>query len=415
MPTSRGAMVLYVLAAAGTCICRAEGDEPAAVQHAFDDINKQLASVHQYEAGLTAQSVDSIDGTLVTTGRVVQQPPFAFRREVGVEEIHGTARRHETTVCDGTTGWHVVAAPGGAIVNASRWGSNAVEDMFYVMLPKARAFMLSPDRTSTYTGVRQAILFDTCTHRTGLVLFAGRYRTRTPQYDEMSRVAYAFGPVGMSNFLVGSVELKVNDQGIPVEFVRNNLRGQPVQRITLTDVRVNQPLAAGTFSYAPPPGTFVFDADRAREYEPVQVAHPLLGKQAPSMTLKTLSGKDTMIAPGTAPVVLTFFTSWSTNCRKYLPVIEKLYQAYASRGVIFVCITDETATDTVRKLCKTEQLTLPVYLDTAHRVTGDYSIQMVPKTLVISRTGMVTDAFEGNTPGIDQALDAAIRSCLGQK
>jgi len=412
MPISREMLILFALAVAGAFVCLAEIDEPAAVRQAFDEIAARLASVRQYEAVLSAQSVDSIDGTLVTTGRIAQQPPFAFRRDVGVEEIHGTARRHETTVCDGTTGWHVVAAPEGSIVNASRWGSNAIEDMFYVMLPKARAFMLTPDRTSTYTGVRQAILFDTCTYRTGSVVFTGRYRPRTPQYDEMSRVAWAFGPVGMSNFLVGSVELVVNDQGIPVEFMRNNLRGQPVQRITLTDVRVNQPLAEGTFSYEPPRGTFVFDADRAREYEPLQAAHPLLGKPAPAMTLKTLSGKDATIAPGSAPVVLTFFTSWSPNCRKYLPVIEKLYQAYAGRGVVFVCITDETATDTIRKLCKTEQLTLPIYLDTTHRVTGGYSIRMVPKTLVISRTGIVVDAFEGNSPGIDQALDAAVRSCI---
>jgi thiol-disulfide isomerase/thioredoxin len=405
-------VVIFAALGAVAIACRAGEDEPAAVQHAFDELTANLKNLTQYDATFTARSLDSIDGELVTAGRIAQQLPFAFRRDVLVEEVHGTACRREVTVCDGSNGWHVVAATNGTVVNASRWGATAVEDMFFVMLPKSRALLVLPDRTSTYDIVRQSVVFESCERRTGAYVFTGHYRTTTPQYTDMSRVAYAFGPAGMSNYLVRNVVLVINDAGLPVEFTRLNLLDQPVQRVVLSDVRVNVPLPPGTFRYTPPPGSFVFDSDRAREYAPLHAPHPLLGKQAPAITAKYLSGKDATITPGSAPIVLTFFTSWSMNCRKFMPLLETLYQKYAGQGVTFVSISDEKATDTVKKLCKTARLTLPVYIDNTGLVVKNYSIQMVPKVIVINRTGVVVDVFEGNAPGIAKALDDAIRTCV---
>ncbi len=397
----------------GRALCASHyGAEPPVVSQAFDEISARLAMIESYEATLSARSVDSIDGALITTGRIAQQPPYAFRRDVWVEEANGSIRRHELTVSDGSGGWHVVTAPNGAVVNASHWGVSAVEDMFFVMLPKSRAFMLSPDRTNTYTGVRQSILFDSCIRGTDTYVFSGHYRNTTPQYTDISRIAHAFGPVGMSNYLVDAVRLVVNDAGIPVEFARMNLLGQPVQLAVYSEVRANPRLPLGTFSYTPPPGAFVFDSDQARTFEPLRVGHPLLGKPAPTIAARDLCGTNAVITPGTAPIVLTFFTSWSSNCHAYLTMIEALQKRHAGHGVMFPCISDEKSDVGVKRLYVTKKLTLPIYLDEGHRCTKAYSIQYVPKTLVINRAGIVVDAFEGNAPGIEQALDEAVRQCI---
>jgi peroxiredoxin len=152
----------------------------------------------------------------------------------------------------------------------------------------------------------------------------------------------------------------------------------------------------------------VLNMDKAMNQEPLHVPHPLLNKKAPALKITYLSGKTADITLGTSPVVLTFFASWSNNCRDYLTKIEKLYQEYAGKDVQFITVTDQQELDTVKKYQKESRLTLPLYADSSRDTLRNYKVKVVPKTLIINKQGVIIDALEGNPPGIEKEIRKSI-------
>jgi thiol-disulfide isomerase/thioredoxin len=396
---------------AALCLAAAPAREPRAVRLAFAECSARLAHVTNYAAGF-AVTFDSIKGVVAMTGTIVQQPPFAFRRELCLEELNSGTTKRECSVCNGTNGWQVEYAPNGRAVNVSRWGAAAMEELCGVFMRNAQLVLLTPDRTSTYASLRQAITFDAVSACAGGHVFHGRDRDDTPAHQELLRVAGAYGPQGVSNYMARSVRLVIDRHGLPVELSRENLLGRVIECARLTNVVVNQPLPPALFAYQPPAEIMVFDLERAMETEPIHVAHPLRDKPGPAFSVAYLNGKVQEIKPGGDVLVLTFFTSWSDNCRSYLPLIEQAYRTYANRGVKFVTVTDEKKQTTLKQLISTARLTMPVYLDHDGVVAKTYKINIVPKTLILNRRGIVCDVLEGNARGVARELDAAIAAAL---
>jgi len=393
------------------CLAATPAREPRAVHTAFADCAARLVQVTNYAAGY-AVTFDSIKGSVAMTGTIVQQPPFTFRRELHLEELNSGTIKRECSVCNGTNGWQIEYAPNGRAVNVSRWGVTAMDELCAVFMRNAQLVLVTPDRTSTYATLRQDVTFDAVNALDGGYEFRGRDRSDTPAHRELLRVAGAFGPQGLSNYLSRSVRLVVDRHGLPQELSRENLLGRVIERARLTNVIVNQPLPPALFAYQPPADVLVFDLERAMETEPIHVAHPLRDKPGPAFSVAYLTGKALEIKPGGDVIVLTFFTSWSDNCRSYLPLIEQAYRAYANRGVKFVTVTDEKQQTTLKQLISNARLTMPVYLDHGGVVAKTYKINIVPKTLIINRRGIVCDVLEGNARGVARELDAAITAAL---
>jgi thiol-disulfide isomerase/thioredoxin len=389
----------------------APAGESRAVRVAFADSIGRFAQVTNISATFSV-TFDSLKGAVAMTGTIVQQPPFAFRRELQLEEVNSGTRKRECSLCDGTNGWQIEFAPDGRPVNVSRWGVGAMEELFGVFMRNAQVLLLTPDRTNTYTALRRDVMFETVRARDGGYEFSGRDRGDAPTQRELLRVASAYGPRGISNFLARSVTLVVDRHGVPCELRRENLLGRVIERALLADVRVNQPLPPGLFTYTPPADALVLDLDRAMEVEPIHVAHPLRDKPAPPFAVQYLSGKPLEVKPGGEVMVLTFFTSWSENCRGYLPHVEQAYRTYAKQGVKFLTVTDEKKQLTLTDYVKRARLTMPIYLDQGGVVAKTYSITIIPKTLIINRRGVVCDVLEGNARGVARELEAAIAAAL---
>jgi len=382
-------------------------DEPAAVRKAFLHAAQNLAHVSNYVAAFSVE-IESLKGSVIITGLIAQQPPFAFRREAYVEELNGTTRKCELTVCDGMNGWQIESAPNGKVLNASRWTRQSMEELFYVFAQSSQLLMLTHDRTNTYLGVRRLVRFDRVRAHPSGFEFSGRDRTDTHAYKEVMRVAEAYGAEGISNYVSQAVRLIVSTEGIPVCYERVNAYGRPLERVVLSDVRVNAPLAPGMFQTAVPHGVMVLDLDRALNAQELRLAHPLLGSNAPAIRVQYTSGKKADIALGAQPVVLSFFSTISPEGRAFTRELEQLYRAHNAK-VKFVTVAAGADGKTLQAYARTARLTMPLYCDDQRTTARAFAVRVVPCALVIDTQGVIIDAINGSAPDAAATLGERLR------
>lgn len=91
------------------------------------------------------------------------------------------------------------------------------------------------------------------------------------------------------------------------------------------------------------------------------------------------------------PVIIHFWATWCTSCRKELPVIQALAKCLAGTDVEFlaVAIDDDATTADVDRYAASLGLTLPVYLANAGSISDRYWSWGIPVTYLIDRNGAI--------------------------
>lgn len=116
------------------------------------------------------------------------------------------------------------------------------------------------------------------------------------------------------------------------------------------------------------------------------------GTTAPDFDLKTLDGKPFSLSAELArgPVVLAFFKVSCPTCQYALPFLERLYQAYGSKGVTLVGVSQNNAKDTAA-FNKQFGVTFPVLLDdtNTYPVSNAYGLSNVPTIFWIAQDGEI--------------------------
>jgi thiol-disulfide isomerase/thioredoxin len=135
-------------------------------------------------------------------------------------------------------------------------------------------------------------------------------------------------------------------------------------------------------------------------------------------------GKDIKLGPASGKVqALVFYASWCGYCRKALPLVEQIYQKYASNeGVDIVAINlDDRAGNRARteeqtlEHYKSLNLHMPLVLDSEHKVGKDYRVGSYPTMVVLGKTGNVEAVHVGAPAGFDKVLDTEIETLLAGK
>ena len=105
----------------------------------------------------------------------------------------------------------------------------------------------------------------------------------------------------------------------------------------------------------------------------------LLDLSGKAWTLKDLEGK---------VVMLNFWATWCSPCRKEMPDLEMLYKQFEREGVIILGVSDDDP-DKVREFVQKQGTTYPVLLDPGSKVNHLFHIEGIPKTFVYDRTGKI--------------------------
>ena len=145
---------------------------------------------------------------------------------------------------------------------------------------------------------------------------------------------------------------------------------------------------------------------------------PLVGEQAPSIALPVSAGGS---SDGPARVrladlrgevvVLDFWASWCTACRRTTNMLNELQEAFAEAPVAFYAINVEPI-DKQRVAAAHHSFgaDFPTLHDRAGTVQRMYGIEMLPTVVVVDREGMVS--WAGNGVPRKSDLQGAIADAL---
>jgi len=145
---------------------------------------------------------------------------------------------------------------------------------------------------------------------------------------------------------------------------------------------------------------------------------PRVGQRAPAFSLQRLNGTSTVSLKSLRgkAVVLNFFASWCSPCKREAPALEKVWRDYRSHGVVVLGIDTNDASNDAQHFISAHGVTYPT-VGGGGRLTGRYGVPGLPVTYVLNRQGHVVGGeilgpvsdqpFSGE---LDRYLTAALKS-----
>ena len=119
--------------------------------------------------------------------------------------------------------------------------------------------------------------------------------------------------------------------------------------------------------------------------------NPLIGKQAPDFTLKTLSGKSMNLNQWRKgdPAIIFFWATWCPHCRQQLGELNDQSQQIAQKGIKLILVDLGEEAKKVRSYMEKNQYPFEVFLDQDSSVSEKYGIIGVPTFFFVDKAGII--------------------------
>jgi cytochrome c biogenesis protein CcmG, thiol:disulfide interchange protein DsbE len=127
--------------------------------------------------------------------------------------------------------------------------------------------------------------------------------------------------------------------------------------------------------------------------DPRELPRVSVGRPAPAFTLEDLTGR--RVASRTMrgrPMVVNFWASWCTECRKEHPLLMRAHDVWGDRVQFIGVVYQDSRANAVRFLAERGEQpasTYPNLLDPAARTAIDFGVYGVPETFFVDRRGRV--------------------------
>lgn len=117
------------------------------------------------------------------------------------------------------------------------------------------------------------------------------------------------------------------------------------------------------------------------------------------LKFKDINGKPVTLADYKGKVVLLdFWATWCPPCRKEIPGLISLYDAYRSRGLVVVGVSMDDSKSDIRKFAKKLGMNYPILIGYGHEDLEPAFGQLpLPTAFVISRDGRICFKHDGMT------------------
>lgn len=143
-----------------------------------------------------------------------------------------------------------------------------------------------------------------------------------------------------------------------------------------------------------------------------------VGAPAPAYGAVTIAGDSASLEAERARgkvVLLNVWATWCHPCRAEIPVLQRLHERLASRGleVIGVSVDARGEDAEVRDFARRFGMTYPIWMDPDERVSNTFLTIGVPATFLIARDGTLLWRHTGPIAEGDSTLGARLEAALG--
>lgn len=118
-----------------------------------------------------------------------------------------------------------------------------------------------------------------------------------------------------------------------------------------------------------------------------------VSKPAPEFDLKSLDGRPVRLADLRGkPMIINFWASWCTECRKEHPLIMEAHDRFGDRIEFVGVVFQDSARNAKSYLVEMGDIAVGSYpnlLDPGSRTAIDYGVYGVPETFFVDRRGIV--------------------------
>jgi len=143
------------------------------------------------------------------------------------------------------------------------------------------------------------------------------------------------------------------------------------------------------------------------------------GDHAPDFKLKDTQGKMHSLTEYLehGPVLMSYWATWCEPCKKEIPHMLKLSDAWADSGLTYLLIAVDTpkTQSRIKSLVKSKKWDAPVLLDTSGKTMRRYKGNNPPVTILINSMGEIIMRHTGFKPGDEKAVQTAIQEMFASE
>ncbi len=135
--------------------------------------------------------------------------------------------------------------------------------------------------------------------------------------------------------------------------------------------------------------------------EPLVVGNPV-----PDFQLTAFDGSEMSLSAAQGQVVVVnFFASWCTPCRKEAPALEETWREYQDQGVQFYGIAYKDAQSKAQAFLDEFDATYPSAVDPGNGVARSYGVTGVPETFIVDQDGNLARHYLGAVTRLELSLE----------
>ena len=122
----------------------------------------------------------------------------------------------------------------------------------------------------------------------------------------------------------------------------------------------------------------------------------VLGGAAPDFTLERFDGGSVhLVALRGQPVMVNFWASWCVPCREEAPTLQRTWETYKDRGIVFVGVDIWDSDANARAFLREFGITYPNVIDRNGSAAIDYGLRGVPETFFVNKQGNLASKYVG--------------------
>ena len=121
--------------------------------------------------------------------------------------------------------------------------------------------------------------------------------------------------------------------------------------------------------------------------------YELIGKPAPDLVARGLTGENVRVSEHRGEVVVVSFWSGSCNtCRDQLEALDRIASTYSSAGLTVIGVNLDDDLVRAEKFARSQDVQFPLLISAPENTGRDYQVDRVPMMVFVDRAGVLRSA-----------------------